>query len=523
MTGRTALAFLLAGLSLLVAVLDELPAGTLWRGDRLRFIEPQADAASHERRLSRFFSRMCALAAVLLGLQSLLGRFWDLRISSPSEPMPALIALYFMLVGGALSLLDFRKHLLCDADATGGKNVTLIQTIRPRPAEWLACGSVWLSIFALTASLLRISRLSAEAGTISVGVPASLTMLATSIGLLGARPQCGVSALTISATAGGTLMRHLVPVTLLVPPFGMWLLVELMPESGLFDSRLGTALGTLAGSTVVTLLEIATAARLAISDTERREHQAALNRALGDLAAVLRERDRTRRELERSNRDLDEFAYAASHDLRAPLRGIANLAQWIEEDLGPSAGKDTRQQLELLRGRVQRMETLIDDILKYSRAGRSLDPPRNVPVAELLAESIEMLAPAKSVSIKIVTPMPILLTERTHLQQVFLNLLSNAIKHAQRRDVHIEISAEDQGEFVRFVVADNGPGIAPQYQERIWGMFQTLASRDQVEGTGIGLATIKKLVERRGGRVGVESAEGQGARFFFLWPKHQAP
>ena len=119
-----------------------------------------------------------------------------------------------------------------------------------------------------------------------------------------------------------------------------------------------------------------------------------------------------------------------------------------------------------------------------------------------------------------ISTMPRLLTERAQLQQVLMNLLSNAIKHTRRSDPHVKISAEDQGEFFRFEVADNGPGIPRQYQERIWGMFQTLASRDKVEGSGIGLATVKKLVERQGGRVGVESVEGEGARFFFFWPKH---
>ncbi|WP_224247834.1 PAS domain-containing protein [Hyalangium gracile] len=231
------------------------------------------------------------------------------------------------------------------------------------------------------------------------------------------------------------------------------------------------------------------------------------------------ERDRLIVALERSNRELDQFAYVASHDLKAPLRGIANLAQWISDDLKDVMPEETRGQMRLLTGRVHRMEALINGILAYSRAGRTNSEPETIDVGALLTETIELLSPKPPAAIQVESRMPQLLAERVPLQQVFLNLMSNALKHAQRPDALVRVRCADQGEAWEFAIADNGPGIAPEYHERIWGIFQTLRARDEVEGTGIGLSVVKKIVEARGGSVRVESAVGQGATFFFIWPK----
>ncbi|MEO5579355.1 MAG: PAS domain S-box protein, partial [Gemmatimonadaceae bacterium] len=225
--------------------------------------------------------------------------------------------------------------------------------------------------------------------------------------------------------------------------------------------------------------------------------------------------------LARSNQELDQFAYVASHDLKAPLRGIANLSQWIEEDLGDRLAGESKGQMELLRGRVHRMEALIDGILQYSRAGRVKARPENVDTGALVAEAIELLAASRHVAIDVMPGMPVISTERIPLQQVFLNLVGNAIKHTGRTDPKIEIGWFDTGEMVEFFVRDNGQGIAPQYHERIFGIFQTLEARDKVEGTGIGLSVVKKMVESKGGRVWLVSDVGQGATFHFTWPKNE--
>ncbi|MBD1878742.1 PAS domain-containing sensor histidine kinase [Coleofasciculus sp. FACHB-T130] len=220
--------------------------------------------------------------------------------------------------------------------------------------------------------------------------------------------------------------------------------------------------------------------------------------------------------LERSNRDLDQFAYIASHDLKAPLRAIATLSEWIEEDLADKLTEDSREHLNLLRGRVHRMEALINGILQYSRAGRVQQQIEAVNVSSLLSEVIELLDPPPEVAI-LVESMPTLQTERVPLQQVFMNLIGNAIKYANRSDVCIQVSVRELGTYYEFSVADNGQGIEPKYHQKIWGIFQRLEARDKVEGTGIGLSVVKKIVESRGGRVWVESAAGAGATFRFTW------
>lgn len=229
---------------------------------------------------------------------------------------------------------------------------------------------------------------------------------------------------------------------------------------------------------------------------------------------------RLARALETSNRELDQFAYVASHDLKAPLRGIANLSQWIEEDLGTkNLSAETREHLTLLRGRVHRMEALIDGILQYSRAGRLREKPERVEIRKLVDEVSDLLAAPPSVRIEVAPDLPALVTEKLPLQQVLQNLIGNAIKYTRRPDALVRVSAADAGDMLEISVADNGPGIAPEFHERIFGLFQTLDSRDKVEATGIGLAIVQKTVESRGGRVAIDSAEGSGTTFRFTWPK----
>lgn len=220
-------------------------------------------------------------------------------------------------------------------------------------------------------------------------------------------------------------------------------------------------------------------------------------------------------------RELDQFAYIASHDLKAPLRGIANLAQWIQDDVGERLGAESEEHIRLLQGRVHRMEALIDGILAYSRAGRALGKPERVDTGALLREAIELVAAPEGVTIEVPADAPTIEAERVPLQQVFLNLISNAVKHSHvtRADVSVRVAWRDRGDAVEFTVRDNGPGIAPEYHDRVWEIFQTLEARDKVEGTGIGLSLVRKIVETRGGRTWLESSPPDGAVFGFSWPK----
>lgn len=245
--------------------------------------------------------------------------------------------------------------------------------------------------------------------------------------------------------------------------------------------------------------------------------------ALQTLNASLEQRVRERTtELERSNRELDQFAYIASHDLKAPLRGIDHLANWITEDAGTLLPTPSLEHLAKLRGRIQRMDRLLDDLLLYSRVGRRDGAPEAVNTATLVKDIVNLLAPA-GFTVTVADDLPTLMTPRAPLEIVLRNIIDNAFKHHQRpQEGNVQISALAQGDFVEFCIKDNGPGIDAKFHERIFGVFQTLQPRDQVEGSGMGLALVKKTVEHRGGQVRVESMLGQGATFWFTWPKAPA-
>ena len=231
------------------------------------------------------------------------------------------------------------------------------------------------------------------------------------------------------------------------------------------------------------------------------------------------EQKRLLAELARSNTDLEEFAYVASHDLKAPLRAIDSLSLWLQEDLTPVLTDESAKHLRLLRQRTQRMERLLDDLLAYSRAGRVEADIHPVDVAKLIARVVESLDPPRGFSVEVVPPQPVFTTARTPLHQIFANLIGNAIKHHDRKEGTIRVTARDDGAFYEFSVEDDGPGIPAQYHERIFGMFQTLKPRDAVEGSGIGLALVKRLVVHYGGRVRVVCRGERGTAFLFTWPK----
>lgn len=242
--------------------------------------------------------------------------------------------------------------------------------------------------------------------------------------------------------------------------------------------------------------------------------------ALAKLNRRLEERVQERTEqLEKRNQELDQFAYVASHDLKAPLRAIANLSTWIEEDLEDKLDDDTRYNMNLLRGRVHRLENLINGLLAYSRVGRITSQPEEVNVNQLLTEIIDSLDIPPEFTIEAVEEMPTLFTEKTPLYQVFSNLIVNAVEHHNRGNGKVTISAIEQEQWYEFTVSDDGRGIDPKYHQKIFTIFQTLEARDTKESTGIGLAIVKKAVENQGGKISVESQLGQGSTFRFTWRK----
>lgn len=232
------------------------------------------------------------------------------------------------------------------------------------------------------------------------------------------------------------------------------------------------------------------------------------------------ELEHSNHELERSNKELETFAYVASHDLKSPLRGIAQLSTWIEEDLASNEYSAVLGHTELLRNRIQRMEKLLDDLLIFYRAGKSEGNLMTVNVNQMIKEIFEIQNNKSGLRLELINELPTFSTLSTPLELIIRNLLSNAIKHHDKQEGVIQISSrelnEDQYEFS---VCDDGPGIPEKFHQRIFGMFQTLKPRDELEGSGMGLALIKKIVVNYGGIVTLKS-EGRGCCFSFSWPKY---
>ncbi|MGF1591125.1 MAG: PAS domain S-box protein [Pleurocapsa sp.] len=285
------------------------------------------------------------------------------------------------------------------------------------------------------------------------------------------------------------------------------------------------------GSPIIDGKGVKLGAVVAIQDvTERKKAEQEVAKLNRELEARVKQRTAqleqlnmmlltTARQLEQRNQELDQFAYVTSHDLKAPLRAIANLSEWIEEDLADKMDKDTKYNMNLLRGRVHRLENLINALLTYSRVGRLESNVEEVSVRKMLADIIDLLDIPEHFQIEIKGEMPTFITDAVPLQQVFNNLISNAIKHSNSLAGKITISVIERANHYEFSVADNGKGIDPKYHNRIFTIFQTLESRDTKENTGIGLAIVKKAVTNQGGQIAIESKLGEGATFRFTWPK----
>jgi PAS domain S-box-containing protein len=229
------------------------------------------------------------------------------------------------------------------------------------------------------------------------------------------------------------------------------------------------------------------------------------------------ERKQAQADLEQRNKELDSFVYVVSHDLKAPLRGIANLSQWIEEDLEGSLSVANQEQMALLRSRVYKMQATIDGLLDYARSGSAVEVVESVSIAELLADVIDQIAPPPTFTISLPPELPTLFTQRLPLFQVFANLIGNGIKHHHSETGSIQISVEDRGDCYEFAIADDGSGIDPEHHDRMFKIFQAVNPQNRSDSTGIGLAIVKKIVEAEGGTIWLESELGKGTTFYFTW------
>jgi signal transduction histidine kinase len=205
--------------------------------------------------------------------------------------------------------------------------------------------------------------------------------------------------------------------------------------------------------------------------------------------------------------------------LKAPLRGIKTLVEWITTDYADKLDDNGKEQMNLLKKRANRMHNLIDGILQYSRIGRIEEEKIMVNLNELVMEVIDMLAPPENISITVENDLPTIECGHTRIMQVFQNLLSNAVKYMDKPQGQIKVGCVQENGFWKFYVADNGPGIEEKHFEKIFQLFQTLKPRDESESTGIGLTIVKKIIEMYGGKTWIQSKMGEGSTFFFTLPR----
>ena len=253
-----------------------------------------------------------------------------------------------------------------------------------------------------------------------------------------------------------------------------------------------------------------------------RRAQALAREMTEEAQAARRELEVKLVELEQSNSDLQKFAYVASHDLKSPMRAVHQLAAWIEEELEDVEGlEDTEvhKYLSQLKGRADRMQKLLDSLLAYATVGENQEEMSSFETGSCIRDAFEFIAPPDHVKLKFVGDMPRLYGEKALFEQVVSNLLNNAIKHSDDESGRIEVSVRPMGTFYEFSIKDDGPGIPEKYHVRIFELFQTLKRRDEVEGSGMGLAIIKKIIERRGGSIVVDSNPDvqRGTTFKFTW------
>jgi len=224
--------------------------------------------------------------------------------------------------------------------------------------------------------------------------------------------------------------------------------------------------------------------------------------------------------LQEKNEELNQFAHIVSHDLKGPLRGIDNVVTWVEEDHKQELTPKVDEYLQLIKGRVVRAENLIHGLLSYARIGKEIVPKEQVDVNDLLIEVLDSVPTTEKIKVSVAPDLPVLYTEKIPLFQVFSNLVSNSVKYNDKENGAVKVHAEDKGEYVEFFIEDNGPGISEQYHKKIFVIFQTLKERDSFESTGVGLAIVKKILDKRGETISVRSNTGAGVTFSFTWHKN---
>ena len=372
-------------------------------------------------------------------------------------------------------------------------------------AQMLILAAGLISLVTAIGYSYRVLPLYSVGRPMPMALETALLFMLFCIGLLAAEPQRGVLELITSRTAGGTIVRRLLPVAILFP-WALGALLLMGETAGLYQRDLAVSIFAAVTIVVFTFLIFWTARHLYTADLARGQAQEQLQRASADL--------------QRSNTDLKQFAYVASHDLLEPLRMVTSYLELLRKRNGTQLDEQGREFMALALDGAKRMRDLIHDLLAYARLETQARSFEATDCEQVLKAALANLKIAIEESRAAIThaPLPTVRADAVQLTQVFQNLIGNAIKFRGRDPPRIEIAAEQRGCEWLFKVCDNGIGIDPAQFDRIFVIFQRLHTRTEYAGTGMGLAICKRIIERHGGRIWVESVPGKGAVFFFTLP-----
>jgi signal transduction histidine kinase len=374
------------------------------------------------------------------------------------------------------------------------------------------------AFFSLLGYLFNFVSLYRVPAHIPMAVPTILGFLAASVGILCMDPRSGPMSLLFSASTGGFMARRLMPVVIFVPTVAAWLRLQ-SREGGYLDLIACTTQLTLANVIIASCAVYFASKRLDGEDLKRRAAEEEIRRLNRSLQSQTEQ-------LEAANHGLEAFSYSVSHDLRAPLRHVNGYVEMLSRALeGKMEGKTSRY-LEVIVDSVKRMGALIDDLLNFAKVERAQLRMQPLDMDELVRESIRRVQPDAEGRQVVweVQKLPEVEADHSLLEQVLVNLLSNALKYSRTRsEARVEIgfapAEERQG---AFFVRDNGVGFDMKFADKLFGVFQRMHTDKEYEGTGIGLANVRSIVQKHGGKVWAEAEVGRGATFFFSLRLHEA-